>query len=107
VYNTTTVGDGLGFNANRLLAWGLGYVYEVFIPIEVLAYVTPGGGGGAQRRTYLFLPRDIRFNVKLEGSIMPPVESTFLNPEDVVKGKVSARREPLLVKAFKRKNGNN
>ena len=92
---------GLGFTPSKLFAWGLGSFgieIEVTYPQPVSIGAGGGGGGGDQRRTYLFLPRDIRFTVRFGTSM---VESTFANPKDFVKGTVSAKREPLLVKAKK------
>ena len=100
MFNLTTIGAGLGFNANRLLVWGLGYQLELVIEkVEMIpARVSGGGGGGGgdQRRTYLFGSRNIQFTVSFRSST---AESTFINPQDIVRGKVLAKREPLLIKA--------
>jgi hypothetical protein len=36
VFNVTTIGEGLGFNANRLLAWGLSYAFESILFCDTL-----------------------------------------------------------------------
>lgn len=85
-------GQGLGFHASTLLAWGLGSWLEVKIEIEIpiQAQTVVGGGGG---RTYLFMPRTIRFSVGFRGTVY---ESHFSVPEV---GKVLAKHIPMLVKA--------
>jgi hypothetical protein len=87
---------GLGSFASRLLAWGLGSWLEVEIEIPIQAPTVVGGGGG---RTYLFIPRTIRFNVGFRGTVH---ESHFSVPEV---GKVLAKHIPMLVKAKVKKDG--
>ena len=102
MYNSTIVGMGL-VTPSKLFAWGLGsFRIEIEVtypqPVSIGAGGGGGGGGGDQRRTYLFGSRNIQFTVSFRSST---AESTFINPQDIVRGKVSAKRELLLVKAKK------
>lgn len=44
MYNITTLGMGLGFSSNRLLAWGLGSWFEIVIEIPSFGYFRPVEG---------------------------------------------------------------
>ena len=69
MFNTTTIGMGLGNGANRLLAWGLGSFFGVVIHIVPSKYISSGSGGGAAdgRRTYLFGAFDVVITVNFQG----------------------------------------
>jgi len=105
------IGSGLGIVQNLNMAFGLGSFgieisVELQAPIYAPGYQARGGGGGGgkgeQRRTYLFMPKTVIFNVGFRGRIY---ESHFNIPN--VAGKILAKRMPLLVKAKGTKDGLN
>jgi len=72
VYNSTTVGMGLGELPSKLLAWGLGswaeVEIEIVVPPPVIVPRAGGGGGGA--RTYYFPDATITIRTSLDGKLL-------------------------------------
>lgn len=97
IWNLTRIGSCLGGkNISRVLSWGLGSsLFEVKEKVKevIVSAISSLGGGG--KRTYLFVPRIIKFNVTFYGNTF---ESHFEIKE--VRAKVTSKgREPLLIKA--------
>lgn len=91
-------GQGLGGKSSWLFAFGLGSFGQIEIVVVPSVYALPpgpaGGGGGTERRTYLFLPHEVRFRIQFGG---PVHEAHFEIPQTI--GKIFAKKVPMLVKA--------